>query len=159
MLARIPILRPGSRRGRRRGAAIVEFAVVAPILVTLVLGIIEVGRLVQIAQMATNAAREGARYSAQGSADTAAVDSYLRTYLGAAGFRSAASGANSSVAVGVDTQSGGSWTSTSNPSTAASGTPVRVTVTIDFAKESWLPTQFFVGSGAKVQGVAVMRRE
>ena len=49
--------RPAGRG--RRGAATVEFAVVIPILLTFILGIIEVGRLVMVAQVATNASACG----------------------------------------------------------------------------------------------------
>src|SRR5690349_16982247 len=114
-------------RPRRRGAATVEFAVVVPILLTFILGIIEIGRLVMVAQVDTNAAREAARYAAQGGANTAAVDSYVRTYLSAAGINSAASGPGSAVTVTVEYQSGTTWTATTDPTTVPSGTPIRVT--------------------------------
>jgi len=52
---------------RRRGVAAVEFALVALLfLVPLLIGIWEVGRLVQVHQIVSNAAREGARLAAQG---------------------------------------------------------------------------------------------
>jgi len=47
-----------------RGAEIVEFAFVAPLLITLVLGIFWVGRALNTYQTITRAAREGARYAA-----------------------------------------------------------------------------------------------
>src|SRR6266568_6114982 len=51
-----------TRRTRQRsGSAVVEFSVVLPILVTLLLGIWEIGRMVQVKQIIDNAAREGAR--------------------------------------------------------------------------------------------------
>lgn len=50
-----------SRRDRRRGAAVVEFAVVAPLLLTIVFGIIEYGYVFMVQQTLTNAAREGCR--------------------------------------------------------------------------------------------------
>src|SRR4051812_21325765 len=53
-------------RGRRDGVAAVEFAVVLPVLVILMLGTWEVGRLIEVAQIMSNAAREGARVAAQG---------------------------------------------------------------------------------------------
>lgn len=53
-------------RAPRRGAAAVEFAVVLPVLFTLMLGTWEVGRVVQVQQILVNAAREGARLAAQG---------------------------------------------------------------------------------------------
>jgi len=45
----------------RRGAATVEFAVVVPIFILLMLGMIELGRALQVQQRLTNASREGAR--------------------------------------------------------------------------------------------------
>jgi Flp pilus assembly protein TadG len=51
---------------RRSAAAAVEFAVVMPfVLMPLMFGLWEVGRLVQVQQIVSNAAREGARLAAQ----------------------------------------------------------------------------------------------
>lgn len=47
-----------------RGAAAVEFALVLPILLVLVLGIVEFGRIFNVQVSVTNAAREGARVMA-----------------------------------------------------------------------------------------------
>jgi len=47
--------------GRARGAAIVEFAVVLPLLMTILLGIIEYGWVFMVRQTLQNAAREGSR--------------------------------------------------------------------------------------------------
>src|SRR5262245_38606407 len=53
--------------GRRRpGAAAVELAFIAPILVLLLVGLWDVGRMIQIQQILSNAAREGARVASQG---------------------------------------------------------------------------------------------
>jgi Flp pilus assembly protein TadG len=52
-------------RGRRRGDAVIEFVLLAPILLTMLLGILEVGRVVDAWLVVTNAAREGARVAAQ----------------------------------------------------------------------------------------------
>jgi Flp pilus assembly protein TadG len=48
---------------RQRGATLVEFAFVAPILLTLVIGTIWIARAFNVYQTATRAAREGARYA------------------------------------------------------------------------------------------------
>ena len=95
------------RQPARRGAAIVEFTVVIPVLLTFILGIVEIGRLVMVAQVATNASREGARYAVQGAANTSTIDSYLRTYLAAAGLSNTAAGGGSAVSVTLEYQSGG----------------------------------------------------
>ena len=50
------------RRHRSRGQALVEFALVAPIFVFLVFGLIELGRAVFYIQILDSAARDGARY-------------------------------------------------------------------------------------------------
>lgn len=57
-------MRPGD--GRESGAAAVEFAILLPILLILVAGIIDLGRLLYAEVMVTNAAREGARMLAMG---------------------------------------------------------------------------------------------
>ncbi len=55
------------RRGgcrRRRATAAVEFAVVLPLLITILFGIIEFGWTLMVRQVVTNAAREGTRVAA-----------------------------------------------------------------------------------------------
>jgi Flp pilus assembly protein TadG len=63
-------------RVSERGAVAVEFALVAPILIMLLLGIMEFGRAYSVQATLTNAAREGVRAMAisntQASARTAA---------------------------------------------------------------------------------------
>jgi Flp pilus assembly protein TadG len=54
----------GSRHSRRRGQALTEFALVMPILLLLVLGIMEFGRAWFQSQVITDAARQGARTAA-----------------------------------------------------------------------------------------------
>jgi len=53
-----------ARRGegrRRRAAALVEFAVVLPVLLTILFGIIEFGQIFMVRQTCQHAAREGCR--------------------------------------------------------------------------------------------------
>jgi Flp pilus assembly protein TadG len=59
-------LRAAARRwaADERGAAIVEFAIVVPILLILVMGIIDFGRLNAVAASMAAAARDGARQAA-----------------------------------------------------------------------------------------------
>jgi Flp pilus assembly protein TadG len=56
--------RPGRHRGRRQaGQALAEFALVAPILFILVLGVFEAGRFILHYEALNNATREGIRYA------------------------------------------------------------------------------------------------
>ena len=57
-------MRLGNRNVRRRGAAAVEFAFCLPFLVTILLGIIEMGRLMMVKEILVNCARDGARTAA-----------------------------------------------------------------------------------------------
>lgn len=65
-----------------RGAALVEFALIAPILVILVLGIVEFGCLLYDKAMITNASREGARYGIV-MADPRITETQIRGLIGA----------------------------------------------------------------------------
>lgn len=68
---------------RERGAAAVEFAIILPLLILVVAGIIDMGRLFYAEIIAANAAREGARMSAIGF-DEAEVRSEIQDWdLGA----------------------------------------------------------------------------
>ena len=52
------------RAGKRRsGATVVEAAVILPLVILFLLGILEYGRYVMMRQVLTNAAREGAHYA------------------------------------------------------------------------------------------------
>src|SRR5262249_24204281 len=57
------VVRPHAAQARRAVAA-VEFAIVAPLLFGLLLGVWEIGRLVQVQQIISTAAREGGRVAA-----------------------------------------------------------------------------------------------
>jgi Flp pilus assembly protein TadG len=126
--------RRGTRRAeQRRGAVAVEAAFCLPLLVLLMIGMWEVGRMVQVSQILANAAREGARYAAMGNLNVAGVNTPItvalvqqnvRDYLNAAGLPAAAyNGAQ----VQLTNLSGNTWT---NPSDAQPMDKFQVTVTI-----------------------------
>jgi Flp pilus assembly protein TadG len=52
---------PHNGRARRRGQSLVEFALVIPIFLLLIMGVVDAGRLVYMNSTLSNAAREGAR--------------------------------------------------------------------------------------------------
>lgn len=68
--------RPGPRATRRRGATLVEVALLLAIFLLFLFGIYEYGRYLMVLHVATNAARDGARYASvnvarDGNFDTA----------------------------------------------------------------------------------------
>ena len=69
-----------SKRRNQRGAAAVEFALVLPIFIALVFGIIQYGFYFWTAETANSAAREAARRVVVGDCwDTTKMTNYVRT--------------------------------------------------------------------------------
>ena len=89
-------MKPSTRRPpARRAVVAVEAAIVLPVLLIVMLGIWEVGRIIQVQQVLVNSAREGARLAAGGYQDGTPVTNTMvvqatRDYLQAAGLPSAA---------------------------------------------------------------------
>lgn len=85
-----------ANRPHRRGALAVEAAVVLPLLIIMMAGIWEVGRIIQVKQMLVNSAREGARLAAGGYTVNSTpvtqpmVQQAVRDYLRGAGLPAAA---------------------------------------------------------------------
>jgi Flp pilus assembly protein TadG len=128
-------------RRKRRAAAAVEFAIVAPVFFLLVFGLIEYGRMVMVQQIITNASREGARTAVLDGATTAGVQAAVTNYL--------TSGSISGATVTVNPNP---------PTTAQYGDPVTVTVSVPFSQVSWLPSPMYLG-GKTLTSSTVMRRE
>jgi Flp pilus assembly protein TadG len=133
-------------RLKRRGAAVVEFAVVAPVFFLMILGMIEVARALMVQQIITNASREGARRAVLTGAQSSEVRQYVADYLN--GVSVPATIENVAV-VPTDLEND-----------AGNGEPVTVTVQIGFDQVSWLPSpMFFVGGRNTLSATTVMRRE
>jgi Flp pilus assembly protein TadG len=113
----------------RRGTAAVEFAVTSLFLVPLIIGLWEVGRMVEVQQLLANAAREGGRQASTGNVNTAGVQSIVASYLTRNGIACAAS----NVTVTNLTSS-----SRSDPTTANQFDQFQVTVTIPFNSVRWV---------------------
>ncbi len=75
-------------RYSRRAAAVVEMAVVTPLLLTMLFGIIEYGWVFTIKQSMTNAAREGCRLATLQGSTTNQVTDTVEAYLNSTGLQS-----------------------------------------------------------------------
>ena len=74
-----------AKRGLRaeRGAIAVEFAIILPVLVLLILGGMDMGHRYYIQYLTSNASREGARYAAKYTVtnvlpDSTAISNYIK---------------------------------------------------------------------------------
>ena len=127
MQIRAPKTRCFLTASRRRGASLVEFAIVAPIFFMLVLGIFEFGRAMMVQSLLANASQQGARAGALVGAQTSDVTSAVNTYLSSAGITGAAT-----------------TVTPSPPSGASPGQDIKVTVSIGYAQVSWLPSPSYL---------------
>jgi len=101
---------------------------------------IEVGRALMVQQVLINASRVGAREAVTLASTSSSAVSAADDYAAGVGI------SGISVAVSPD------------PGSAAAGTEVTVTTTIDFASVSWLPSPWFMG-GKVLTASSVMRKE
>jgi Flp pilus assembly protein TadG len=130
-------------RKKRRGAAVVEFAIVAPVFFLLVFGMIEYGRMVMVQQILTNASREGARVAVLDGATSTSVETAVTNYL-----------TNASI-TGADVD-----INPPDPASAGYGQGITVTVSVPFSQVSWLPVPMFPGNDSMtLTAVSIMRRE
>ncbi len=77
------------RRRSERGAELIEFALVFPLLLLVVLAIADFGFLFQRYEMLTNAAREGARVAVLPGYTTADIQARVTSYAAAGGLPTA----------------------------------------------------------------------
>ena len=130
------------RRGRlMSGAAVVEFASIAPLMLLFTFGLIEVGRISMVKQTATHATREGARIAVRPTAVTVDVSERVEAELALLNIQGAV----------VETVP-------ASIETAPPGSEVTVRVRLDLSEVSWVPSYFHFSSGEMV-AESVMRRE
>jgi Flp pilus assembly protein TadG len=141
--------RTGASPGRG-GAAAVEFALVAPVLVLVVMGMIELGRSIMVLDLLNHAARVGILPANGNTEITNAVDSSL-----------ASSGIQGADAPVIDVKPEGSdtWISPGNAGTATTGAAIRVRVSVKYNKVTWLASTWFVGSNTNLSSNVVMSKE
>jgi Flp pilus assembly protein TadG len=118
------MMRASMRSGSRTGVAAVEFAILAPLILTLLMGLWEVGRLVEMQQVLTNAAREGGRAAATGQMTNTQVQAVITQYLAADGFPTG------NVVITITTPQG-------DVSKANYLDPIQISVTIPYNDVKW----------------------
>jgi Flp pilus assembly protein TadG len=96
------------RSASERGTALLETALVLPVLLLVSVSIFEFGRAYQTWQVLTNAAREGARIAVLPNTTTSAIQARVREYMASGQLQNAASATvlvdpNQTVSVGGGT--------------------------------------------------------
>jgi Flp pilus assembly protein TadG len=139
----------GETVARRRGVAAVEMAVVLPVFVTVIMGVIEIGRGIMVGQLMTNAARESARMAIIDGSTNTTVSNAAKTFL-----QTAANVAPGDVTVTITTSTTGGGNNVAN---AKPQDLVTVNLSLPYSKVSWLPPKYLAGKN--LTAMAAMRHE
>lgn len=136
---------------RRRGGALLEAALVLPIMLAFSFGAVEFGYFIFLKQAVQGAAREGARTAILPSGTTAKVNTAVSTAMSAAGLDD----------TGYTIQIfNGTSATTVDPSTAAPQTPIRVVVSCPWSSiHAGMRPMGLIGEDKQMTGVTVMTKE
>jgi hypothetical protein len=129
----------------RRGSAAVEFAVIAPILAALLLGIFEVTRAVQVKNYLTDAARSSCRIAIQPGNNTHNVTDNISAIL-------AADGINAAYATSTLLVNGQNV----DVNTAKKYDQISVKISIPISKVTWVPLFYFTSSQIESETLTMM---
>jgi Flp pilus assembly protein TadG len=138
------VMKADTGRRRRSGASAVEFALVAPVFVALMMGQLESSRLGMVAQLLTTAAREGCRVAVIPGNTQTDVQARVNAVLSGSG-----------ISVGTVTPTCPTpytWT------TAPQGTPITISLSVPYSQVSWIGSPFFL-TKAVVSAAATMSSE
>ena len=136
-----------NRLHSERGAELIEFALVLPLLLLLIAGVVDFGMMFQSYEVVTNAAREGARVGVLPGYNVPDVQARVDAYLAASGL----SGARTTTVTNVPVATGaGTFTARS----------VTVAYTYSFAVLG-IAAPLFGGNFGNIQlnAISVMRTE
>jgi Flp pilus assembly protein TadG len=143
---------PSRFRGRRHGTAVVELAVLLTFLIPLLLfGLWEVGRMVEVSQILSNAAREGARQASTGQLTDTQVATVVKKYLQNEGLPTQ----NVVVHIDITQGYGDQPPPDNNPANAFDLNSIQVRVDVPFQDVQWISGTFFSDSTTRLSGSAV----
>lgn len=140
----------------RPGLAVVEFAFIAPLLVFLILGLIEVSRAIQVRQVLGDAARAACRRGIISgyTNDTISQNAkdILDDYLDVNTNDNVKPSANATITILVNNSS------TTDVSASKKGDVITVKVSIAASNVTWVTPRFITGSTNIIQTVTMIRQ-
>jgi Flp pilus assembly protein TadG len=135
-------------REPRRGAAVVEFAMIAPLLVFVILGIFEISRGFIVKQTLSDAARKACRTGILPGTSTTTIQNEVNEILTDNGLTPS----DATITVAVN------GSSTTDASSAQQGDKISVKVAIPVAKTFWLTTLFLPSANVESEAIVMMRQ-
>ena len=143
----------GLQPEHRRGVAAIELAIVLPIFLMVVMGLVEFGRAMMVGQLVTNAARQGAREAVIDGATNSSVETMVKSFVS-----SSAGVAASDVTVDIVVDPG-----TGNPDpldilgNAQPKDICKVTVKVPYDKVAYVAGRYLADK--ELKGSCIMRHE
>ena len=131
----------------RRGSAVVELAVILPVLAVLVVGTIELTRQIHVKHTLTDCAREICRRAILPNATNSGVAANLSSVLGANGITP--SDVTATILVNG---------SSTNLSTAKAGDTISVSLSVPATQVNWISVPMFTDSVITSQSLVMMRQ-
>lgn len=146
------IVRAGAR-GDRRASAAVEFAVVMPIFALLIMASLELGRIVMIREMLSNAARKGCRTGIQRDKGNTNITTDAKDVM----TDNTITASDVTVTVTVTSPTGATLTDALG---APSGSTISTQVKVKASAVTWTPLYFkFFGKDTYDSEVVVMMKQ
>lgn len=137
------MMRAGKVADEHRGVVLIEFVVVFPLLWFMIVGIWEMGRLIDANQIMANACREAGRQASTGKKTPAEIQQTVDVYLKQAGFKTTGL---------VVTVTNMTASARADPSEANQLDRFRVTASLPVANIRYLPFNVF-GKSSTVQAM------
>jgi Flp pilus assembly protein TadG len=145
------VLRLDRRRresSRRRGAATVELALCLPLLMTMTLGVCEIGQALKVEALLSEAARKACATASRPACSNADVITDALALLSTNNIPTG----QVTVTILVNDAAG-------NVLTAPANAKISVTVSIPVSQVNWTNTQKFLGAGAVLSQTMVMAKQ
>lgn len=140
---------------RHSGLAVVEFAFIAPVMVFLILGMIEVSRAIQVRQVLGDAARAGCRMGIQSGYTNTNVTSAAKDILDDYLDINTSDPYKPSDYATLTIQVNGT---TADVSTAKKGDYITVYVSIPASQVSWVTPRFITSGTNLIQSMTMVRQ-
>jgi hypothetical protein len=137
----------------RRGAATVEFAIVAPLLLLVSMGMIEVTRVAQVKTALSEAVRNGCRVGIEPHTQDSDVTSAVQSVLSQNGIAKK----NAAINIQVKLNEKAPW-KTAAIATAPRGSWIKVSITIPLKDVGWVSPMIFSGDAKQAESLVMMRQ-
>lgn len=134
--------------GNRRGTAVVEFAIIAPVVVFLFMGMVELTRAIQVKHVLNDSVRSAARMAIQPGYSSDQVTQNAKDILTDNGIPTT----HAAITIKVND------VTTSEVKTATAGSKISVQITVPASQVGWISSAFLSKQALHSETVVMMRQ-